>query len=113
MHDRFRVSAGESRRSAVPLLTAALFVLLLTGCVFLFSRASRSTGQEQKKSLENALMRGVMQCYALEGRYPESLTYLEEHYGISYDESRFFVDYRPVAENLLPDVTVLVLGGAS
>lgn len=113
MRDRFRASPGQTRRGLAPLFSAVLLAALLCACLLFFSQVSEDAAQEQKKSLEAALLRGVTQCYALEGRYPESLSYLREHYGISYDETRFYVDYRPVAENLLPDVTVLVLGGAS
>lgn len=112
MGNRFKAT-GESGRSAPAVLSAVFFVVLLAAAVFFLSGLSSSGELEQKKSLESALMRSTMQCYALEGRYPQSLSYLKEHYGISYDETRFHVDYRPVAENLLPDVTVLVIGGDS
>ncbi|MBF1030306.1 MAG: hypothetical protein HXK91_08980, partial [Lachnospiraceae bacterium] len=39
--------------------------------------------------------------------YPPSLDYLKERYGLTYDESFFYVDYQPLASNLYPDVTVL------
>ena len=34
---------------------------------------------------------------------------MEEHYGLSYDKSQFFVDYQPVAANIRPDYFVLLL----
>ena len=46
----------------------------------------------------------------MEGSYPESLEYLKEHYGITYDEDRFFVDYKIVGTNILPDVTIIEKG---
>ena len=52
-----------------------------------------------------------MQCYAIEGRYPPSLEYMEEHYGLVYDKDIFFVDYQPIGSNLYPDVTVISIGG--
>ena len=39
--------------------------------------------------------------------YPPSLEYLKETYGVQVDEERYFVDYRYVASNLMPDITVL------
>ena len=48
-----------------------------------------------------------MQCYSIEGAYPESLEYMEEHYGLTYDKDVFFVDYQPIAGNLYPDYTVI------
>lgn len=48
-----------------------------------------------------------MQCYVLEGHYPDSLSYLEEQYGFSYDKEHFFVDYQLLGANIMPDVTVI------
>ncbi len=71
------------------------------------SSVSEETREQQKKSLETAIWRNVIHCYAMEGRYPQSLEYMEEHYGLSYDKSRFLVDYEIVGSNIMPDVTVL------
>ena len=46
-------------------------------------------------------------CYAAEGIYPPDLAYLEEHYGIQIDESRYTVYYDIFGSNLMPDITVL------
>ena len=64
----------------------------------------------QKESLESALIRNITYCYAVEGSYPESLDYLKEHYGLTYDEDRFFVDYQVIGANILPDVTIIEKG---
>ena len=48
-----------------------------------------------------------MACYAAEGVYPPTLSYLEEHYGLQIDEERYTVHYSAFAENLMPDITVL------
>ena len=56
------------------------------------------------------LIRNITYCYAVEGSYPESLDYLKEHYGLTYDEDRFFVDYQVIGANILPDVTIIEKG---
>ena len=71
---------------------------------------SSGSVRRQRESLENALNRSITYCYAVEGSYPESLEYLKEHYGITYDEDRFFVDYKIVGTNILPDVTIIEKG---
>lgn len=48
-----------------------------------------------------------MACYAIDGVYPPDLEYLKEHYGIQIDEDRYTVHYIPIAENLMPEITVL------
>ena len=71
-----------------------------------------STLSKQQESLETALEHSISQCYAVEGCYPPSLEYLEQHYGLLYDEDSFFIDYEYYGSNLLPEVTVLRRTGA-
>ena len=42
----------------------------------------------------------------------KDLEYLEQHYGLLYDEDSFFIDYEYYGSNLLPEVTVLRRTGA-
>ena len=93
----------------IPILAfIALFVLFLQG----IGSVSESTLNKQQESLETALERSISQCYAVEGSYPPSLEYLEQHYGLLYDEDSFFIDYEYYGSNLLPEVTVLRRTGA-
>lgn len=71
--------------------------------------ADRTDAQEQK-TLEQAVRRGIVHCYSTEGSYPESLSYLKEHYGLYYDENRFFVDYQVYGSNIPPEVTIIDRG---
>ena len=90
--------------------------MLLSVCVFFMialfffqgiASISEGTKKRQRESLENAIMRSVMHCYAVEGAYPADLEYLRTKYGLTYDESLFFVDYRAVGSNILPDITII------
>ena len=67
-----------------------------------------TTSSEQAKSLETAVRRSVAQCYAVEGTYPPSLEYLEEHYGLLYDTDSFYIDYTAIGSNIMPDITILL-----
>ena len=80
-----------------------LFFLFLGG----FSSISAESQEQEQIALQNAITRSMVHCYAVEGRYPESLSYLEEHYGIQIDADRYAVFYDIFAENLMPDITVL------
>ncbi len=101
----------QTRRKERPGLRLLLSVLLFALILILFSMGIRSLSADndrrQRESLERALNRSITSCYAVEGSYPESLAYLEEHYGLTYDHDRFFVDYRIAGANLYPDVTIL------
>lgn len=85
-----------------------LFPLLIILFLYGISSISESTISRQQESLETALNRDIIHCYAVEGFYPPSLSYIEEHYGLVYDKDLFFVDYQPIGSNLRPDVTILL-----
>lgn len=46
-------------------------------------------------------------CYAAQGAYPPDLSYIEEHWGVQIDRSRYAVFYQVEGSNLMPDITVL------
>ncbi len=89
---------------------APVLIFIIVICIFLFGITflNRSSVSKQKESLESALNRSIVQCYSIEGTYPPSLSYIQEHYGLTYNEDLFFVDYIAIGANLLPDYTVIV-----
>lgn len=93
------------------LVPLAITLLLLVCCFLSLSNVSGTALKEQQASLERAVRKSMVQCYITEGSYPESLTYLKEHYPLVYDEDTFYIDYRPVGSNLMPDVTILIRPG--
>lgn len=104
--NRFESHKGLNKIRLIPLPILAfilLFFLFLGGV----SSVSDTTYEKQEESLHTAIERSVIQCYAVEGTYPPSLTYLEDHYGITYNHDLFFVDYQVYGSNIFPDITVL------
>ena len=90
-------------------------IIIFTVIAVLFYLAVDATGRSsiarEQESLQSAIARDIVQCYAIEGRYPPNLEYLEQHYGLTYDKKTFFIDYMPIAANLYPDVTILLING--
>lgn len=104
--NRFGYKKQPNRPSGF-LLSVCLFLFIIFLFVQGISSLSTSTRERQKESLENAIMRNITYCYTVEGAYPESLSYLKENYGLTYDEDLFFVDYQITGSNILPDVTII------
>lgn len=106
--------ATKSRSRDFPglILPVSGFILIL----FLFfagvGQISQSSGRQELESLTQAVHRNIIHCYAIEGQYPPSLEYMEEHYGLTYDPSRYFIDYQPSGANIMPSVTIIPLEGA-
>ena len=97
----------RSRFSGKLLISVSVFLFVM----FLFlsgvSSLSESTTKRQKEALEDAITQSISYCYSVEGVYPESLEYLKENYGLTYNEDLFYVDYRTTGANLMPDVTII------
>jgi len=89
------------------IISIGIFLLLFGAFGYGISNVSRQTSASERDALEQAISRGITRCYASEGSYPESLSYLKEHYGIQYDSERYFIDYQVLGENIFPDVTII------
>ena len=87
----------------VPLAAAALLICFLMGV----SNVTLGHSRESKQRLEDVLREAAVSCYATEGMYPPDLAHLEKYYGVQIDRRRFTVSYTAIAENLMPDITVL------
>lgn len=112
MTNRF---SSKKRRIPLPRIRLIYPVSILILLLFAFGLSSieETTTLKQQESLENALNRNITHCYAVEGYYPPSLAYIEEHYGLVYDKDLFFVDYQPVGSNMRPNVTIIMRKASS
>lgn len=88
------------------LLLALLFVLSLTS-------TTQSSAARESEVLDSALRRAIVTCYAVEGRYPPSLDYIAENYGVLVDETRYSVYYDAFAANVMPTLRVSRIGGGA
>jgi len=97
----------KEKSSKITYLPVLFLILTLVFFVIFADSFSKSNLEHERKILQNALDRTLIQCYALEGTYPFSLSYLEEHYGLTYNKEHFFIHYQYIGDNLRPDVTIL------
>lgn len=100
-------------RSAVsnllPLLLSGallLAVLLLTSVGVM--RARQAQQEQALHTVYESIRRAALSCYAIEGRYPDTVEHLVTNYGVSVDSSRYTVHYRIFASNLMPDIEILM-----
>lgn len=85
-------------------------ILALSAVLFFLAGVSRLEDQRQavgKQQLEAVLRRTAVSCYAAEGFYPPDIAYMQEHYGLQYDEETYLIRYELTASNWMPDITVL------
>ena len=86
----------------IVLALAAIFVLVYTFA----GHSGEDLTEESAAAIQEAVRRSAMQCYVVEGVYPENLSYLAENYGLQINTRDFYVVYDAFASNLPPDIRV-------
>ncbi len=109
--NRFSKSQPKKRMRSALLWPVLSFVCAGVAFILGINSLSGATSGNEAATLAQTIARSSVHCYALEGVYPQSLNYLKEHYGLSYREERYFVDYRCFARNIMPEITVVEIGG--
>jgi hypothetical protein len=104
----FREKRSNGRLKLLLFIVAMLAILIV---IWTYAGNITTSNEEQTiESIKEAVVRATVQCYALEGRYPASLKYLEENYGVSVDTDKYIVHYRSEGENMMPDIRVFTYG---
>ena len=104
-----RFVSKRRRPSAGLLLPAAVTLLLIAFAAWGSDSVSEAARAEHLGAVRQSVTRAAVHCYAIEGFYPPSLNYLEEHYGLTIDRARYAVHYHCFASNLTPEIDVIPL----
>lgn len=105
--NRFTKQSLVKRISESINFSIIFFLIVMVVFVLGIGKISSKNEKDEKDILINALNRDIVHCYAVEGYYPPNLSYIEEHYGLTYDHSRYLVDYEPIGNNIMPTVTIV------
>lgn len=87
MYQEKRPPHGAKRLGAA--IAAVCDTAAVAGCMGCLERRTGGKREQAEQSLRTAVLDAAVQCYALEGAYPQSLSYLEENYGVQVNHSRF------------------------
>lgn len=85
-------------------LVAALILLAISVGWPMVDAGLREQGAE---SVREAVLQAATQCCAVEGSYPHTLSYLEEHYGLTVNQEDYAITYEAFASNVAPSVVVV------
>lgn len=88
-------------------LVFAIIAAVIISFAFAMDNLADNQNEEHRIRLEESVRLAAVSCYANEGKYPNDLDYLVEHYGIQIDAERYTVYYEVFAENLMPEITVV------
>lgn len=89
-----------------PVASCVLLAALLVFMALATDRLAKTGRAQALRIMEQAVRRSVVQCYAIEGRYPPDVDYLAAHYGLMVDRGQYVYHYRPIADNLMPELYV-------
>jgi hypothetical protein len=106
----------EKPRRPAARFFASRWLWMLVFVVVIFFAMSVTTGglsgqltNSQAEYIENTIRRSSVQCFALEGRFPPSLQYLEQNYNLQIDSSRYGVYYEYVDANHPPQIRIITV----
>lgn len=104
-HEVTQRSRALRRRVAVGAALAAL--ALAAACAWGAAGARQAALEQGAASTRQAVLRCAAQCCAVEGSYPSTLSYLEDHYGLTVNHADYAVTYEAFASNVTPSVVVV------
>ena len=93
------------RRILIMVICLSALTVMLCSCAPSESESAQMA--ESAEAVKTAIMEKALQCYVIEGSYPESLSYLEQNYGLAVNHEDYLVVYTPFAENMPPDIRVI------
>ncbi len=76
----------------------------------MFHAVGITSSHAETEMVREAVRQAALTCYAVEGAYPSRIDYLQQHYGLVFDEETYIVVYDAFASNVMPDVLVLERG---
>lgn len=95
------------KKKRIPWIQCTLFALICIGVYFGAGESDQSSKEENLKQLEERLQQVVIQCFSIEGEYPQDLQYLKENYKIYIDEDLYQVNYLYQGANIKPQILVM------
>jgi len=94
--------------SFVSVLVTILVITVVAAIVFAAIGDYKDRYDKKKAGeVRDTVLSYVAQCYALEGRYPADLQYLEDNYGLVLNKDKYVYHYLNFASNFLPEVKVI------
>jgi hypothetical protein len=97
--------------SLITLITS-IVIIAVCGIIIFASIAGIGNTYADKRAeeIKDSIISCVAQCYAIEGKYPSDIKYLEDHYGLQLDTKDYTYHYEIFASNIFPDIRVFAKG---
>ena len=87
-----------------------ILLCAVLACVLLVYRGRQvsveNISEESASAIRTAIQNSALQCYCVEGAYPETLEYLVENYGLRVNTRDFYIRYEVYATNQPPQIKI-------
>ena len=104
--NRFGTPKKRKRGMLNLLGTIAIFAGLVIMLNYGINTLTTANEDEALEAVRSAVTRAAIQFYAIEGRFPPHLYYLEERFGLQLDHERFQIIYSAFGANVMPTILV-------
>lgn len=91
------------------LFNVMIFAGMLLLFVYGFQRTDTTMDEEDLNRVKQAVQKAALECYSIEGFYPEDVKYLEQHYGLYLQKDLYTIRYGYIGSNIMPDTNVFAL----
>ena len=101
------VTYRDATRRRLRRVVCVLLVAAVVACLVFAMLLSRNIAREQSVyTMHDSVIQAAVQCCAVEGSYPSSLSHLEEKYGLVINKDDYVVNYEWLGDNVPPSVVV-------
>ncbi|MEG2652014.1 MAG: hypothetical protein RSA17_00420 [Ruthenibacterium sp.] len=98
----------HKKKRLLLLVLGILTVAILAAALLAIADGAEKTVRAQgAASVRTAVQRAAVQCYSVEGSYPQTLQHLEDQYGVQINRKLYIVTYDAFASNIMPEIAVL------
>lgn len=94
------------RRRLRRVVYAMLAIIIAANVMFAVVLSQNIARNQSVYTVRDSIMKAAVQCCAVEGSYPSSLSHLEENYGLVINENDYVVTYEWLGDNVPPSVVV-------
>lgn len=109
---KFKFSSHKKQDSRFKGILGPILTFMLVFALFYYGISSlgSSADHQEQFGAEQAIRRSAVHCYATQGFYPPSITYLEEHYGLQLNREKYTFVYEVIGDNIMPIIRVVPIG---
>lgn len=105
--NRFKKKDLKKRIFSTFSLSLVTFIAVIVLFIYGIAAVSNSSVVNDKEILTEAIQHDIIHCYCVEGMYPPNVKYMQNHYGLTYDDDKFIIDYEYIGSNIMPKVMII------